>query len=327
MTKLKALKILLIGISLCLSFIGILLSSLYLSFHSEIKAPPVKIKGLWARHAWVGEQKSEEEYKALAQRLLQFNITDVFFHVGPLNGEGKIENKKYPFAPHLLSALKKHYPTLRRQAWIGQLEKKSGGPLNLSDARTMKQIVDTSAHFLELGFDGIHYNIEPIYSGDQRWIELLKRTHQMTRSKGKLLSIAGDEIEPFWTANWWVTWISASAGFWSEAFYREINPHVDQIALMMYDTALPRDWLYAKAVEREVHLMIENIDKPIFIGLPSYEEYRWGFHPDVENLRSGSQGMLQAFNDYQHLPLIGPAIYASWTTDEQEWEEFGKIWN
>ena len=74
------------------------------------------VNGLWARHQWVGETHREGEYRALAERLRQGQISDVFFHVGPLDADGSIPPGRYANAPALLGAMHRLAPGVRAQA-------------------------------------------------------------------------------------------------------------------------------------------------------------------------------------------------------------------
>src|SRR6185437_4460184 len=114
---------------------------------------------LWLEHQWVGEKHSASDYQNLAKQLQKNHITDAYFHVGPLDAEGKIDSSKYPYAKDLLTNLKKDDPNLSIQAWIGQIEKQGGGILDLSSSQVRQNIVGISGQFLKLGFDGIQYDI------------------------------------------------------------------------------------------------------------------------------------------------------------------------
>lgn len=285
---------------------------------------------LWAKHQWVEESHSPDEYKQLATHLKQHEITDIFVHVGPLNAAGHIEPQKYPFAKELLQHLKQEYPSLHIQAWIGQIEAIWGGPLDLSNPTTHTNIIQTAETFLDLGFDGIHYNIEPIYSGDERFLTLLQKTKEVTKGRQKILSIASDETELFRGLGYLTRLLARRAGFWEIEYYQQIAAKVDQIAVMMYDTALPTDWLYGNLVKWETKRLIplSNPKLTVFIGIPTYEESSWGFHPKAENIRSGIRGIQKGLATFEKTALqnVGLAIYAEWTTDQAEWDTYREMW-
>ncbi len=312
--------------------IMIVLGYFYFSHHADIRNPHHSQgkNALWARHQWVGEAHSVEEYTHLATLLQQHEISDVFFHVGPLNAQGRIESRKYPFASDLIRHLKQEYPQIRIQAWIGQVEARGGGPLDLSSPEAQKNILLTAEIFLDLGFDGIHYNIEPIYSGDTRLIELLQKTKEITGARRKLLSFSCDEPELFPGMGYLSRFISRQAGLWTIEYYRQVAGHVDQVAVMMYDTALPTDWLYGHVVKWVTRKLLTELpsDTTTFMGVPSYEDKRWSFHPEAENMSSGLRGIQQGLSSFHSSDLqhFGVAVYAEWTTDADEWRIFAEKW-
>lgn len=286
---------------------------------------------IWIGHKWVGENLQESEYSLLCAKLKNNMISDVFVHVGPLDINGNIEYKKYHNAKEFLIQIKSCVPEIHLQAWIGQVEKKGGGVIDISLPSIRNSILHTSEIFLQIGFDGIHYNIEPIFSGDMNLLDLLQKTHQITKANGKILSIATDEIEPFVFSDFIIRLFSKRAGFWDKDYYLQIAENVDQIAVMMYDTAIPFAWLYAYVVKWQVEKITTLLEGKVllFFGVPTYEEDRWSFHADAENMFSGIRGISMGIEE---IPLsilenkFGIAIYSEWSTDDFEWKIFRTEW-
>lgn len=285
---------------------------------------------VWAAHKWAGEAHSVEDYDELVAGFRRNGITDVYFHVGPLTGEGLVPRAKYRNAPALLSAIRLRNETIRLHAWIGQVERRGGGPLDLSNAGTRANILRSAKRFLNLGFDGIHYNIEPIRSGDRDLLALLDATLAETRPRGKLLSMAADELEPFPGGEYLARLLARQASLWSPAYYREVAARLDQVAVMMYDTVMPFDWLYGSIVAYETWRLssIAGPGTTLFMGVPTAEERRWGFNPDAENMRSGLRGIRIGLHYAGTLEpdYFGAAVYPRWTTDEAEWATWRRDW-
>jgi hypothetical protein len=284
---------------------------------------------VWAEHAWVGTTHDAAAYDALARDLERNGITDVFFHVGPLGADGKIDPALYPNAEALIAALDARMPDLRAQAWIGQKEMRAGGPLDLGDAAVRANIVATASEFLAMGFDGIHYNIEPIVDGDRRLLALLDETRPIVDRTNATLSVATDEIEPFPGARRFVERLVLGAGLWSQGYYAEIAGRVDQVAVMMYDTGIPLPWAYSAVVAWSTPRIWRSIgpDTILFIGVPTYDEDRPGFNAEAENMKSALTGIERAMPRNRGAPRhFGLAIYAQWTTDEKEWAYWRLHW-
>ena len=307
------------------------LTACYLAYTRSPEAPTLSTgpNAAWFAHEWVGAEQSDERYSELAARLTDNRIVDAYFHVGPLQADGTIAPGRYRAATRLLRELYSGAPAIRPQAWIGQVEKSGGGPLDLSRAEVRTVIVATAARFLDLGFAGIHVNIEPS-TGNPHLLELLAEIRDRTAQRRATLSIAADELEPIAGIAWLTRVAGTRAGFWTEAYYRAVLARVDQVAVMMYDTGLPTDWLYGALVKWQT-AAIRAIAGPgvtVYIGVPTYEERRLSFHPGAENMRTALRGIRQGLHDVPPgaRARFGVAIYADWTTDDAEWRQYRANW-
>lgn len=285
----------------------------------------------WLAHRWVGEPVRATAVEGLGRRLQRNGIAEVYVHVGPLEADGTLAPERHRHSAAFVAALRHVAPKVRVLAWIGQKEKGGGGPLDLDDAATRVHIGGTVRELLARGFDGIHLNIEPIRDGDQRFVQVLAVLRGITAAERRLLSVAGDEIEPFTGANRLVAWLTPRGGLWSASYYQQVAWHVDEIALMAYDTAAPWGWAYAKLIEWETKALARTLPESVrlLVGLPTYEERRWSFHPEAENLVSGLTGVRRglASSGASGPQEIGVAVYADWTTDDAKWASFREMWS
>jgi len=99
---------------------------------------------------------------------------------------------------------------------------------------------------------------------------------------------------------------------------------------MMYDTAMPFDWLYGTIVAWETWRLRDIVgpDTTLFMGVPTYEDEHFGFHPAAENMTSALRGIGigLSFDGPPAGPKFGAAIYAGWTTDDKEWSTWRRDW-
>lgn len=279
---------------------------------------------LWAGHTWVGDPHTEDDFVALSQRLRVSGISDVFFHVGPLEGNGTLREDRVPYARSLLEAMRRFAPEVRSQAYLGQVERRGGGPLDLRSSRTRANIAAAAESLLVAGFQGIHYDIEPIYPGDNHFLRLLDVTKRLVRQHGALLSVALEQIEVVPGSQRVVSWVIPRYHDTTLGFLRSVADRVDQLAVMTYDTGLPLDWLYGTHSAWQTCRIGEALAEHVivFIGVPTHEEGSfWGFHPSAENERSGIRGVQKglACLDDKGARRVGIAVFADWTTDEAEW--------
>jgi hypothetical protein len=311
---------------------GVLLIVLAQAWFAWQREPPAyggTANALWARHQWAGEARTEAEYRALADTLARDRITDVFFHVGPLDGDGRIPTARYAHARELLSAMRRLAPSVRAQAYVGQVERAGGGPLDLGDAATRARILDTDRALLAVGFAGIHYDIEPVYPGDRDFLDLLARTHELTRARGRVLSAA---LEQPHFADWEEPVLRAllPQGTYpprpTAAYLRAVAARTDQVAIMTYDTAAPTQALagrqFAVHTERVLSLIGDRVT--VFMGVPTYRPVTaW-----AEDLPTALRGVRQGIAALGHRPRrpYGVAVYADWTTSDRDWATFRRDW-
>ena len=284
--------------------------------------------GIWLRHDWVGRGKTAGDYAQLATTLRELHITDAYFHAGPLRADGSIDRNGILHAPNLLANLRKFAPEIRVQAWLGQVVMAGGGgPLDLSKERVRSRIVATADELLALGFAGINYDLEPIYSGDRTFLDLLHRTKTVTRARGKILSAAVCRPEPVRGLEHAARLFARYPGYWRREYFLRVAAELDQVAVMTYDSAIAVPALYRGMVAWIVRWSIDRGLPDVLIGVPTYEATR-SHYPWVESVGNTLAGLRDGLAgvEKERRAGVGAAIYAEWTTSAKEREEFLNHW-
>ena len=301
---------------------------LALSWAADARAPeqavdPRAPRAVWLTHRWVGEPPDRAALDALAARLEAAGATDVYAHVGPLDADGRVAADLAPHAAAFADALHERLPDLRVQAWLGQVEAGGGGKLDLGDPAVRRGTVRTAERFMREGFDGIHYDIEPIWNGDRDFLALLEETAAMLRRRDGVLSVAGEELPVFPGAERVIRAVIPRYHPWTVAYHRAVARHADQIAVMTYDSAMPLGQFYRRFVARNARVLGRSLPHgtQLLIGVPSYEEWNVGHWP-AENVPNALAGLRRGLarlepSDRQD---VGWALYADWHTDDREWE-------
>lgn len=283
---------------------------------------------LWARHWWIGDEKSSCEYRQLARQIRQLGLTDVFFHAGPLRPDGTVNVDRYRHAKDLVAAMHDLVPGLRVQAYLGQFEGTRPGTddLDLRDADNRGRVVDSARIFLDLGYDGIHYDIEPLMNDDAPFLELFDRTRELTRARGAVLSTAVEEVQA-----------TADSGFDAKpdpshptpAWLRTLADHVDQVAIMTYDSGQKTPEDYERWTEYQTRTVGDLIaDKvTVFMGVPTDKEFS-DAHTAAENAGTGSRGLRRGVAALapDRVKHIGGAIFAEWVSTEDDYATFEREW-
>ncbi|MEU8796931.1 hypothetical protein [Spirillospora sp. NPDC048819] len=302
-------------------------------WQQDPEARGTEANALWARHQWVGEPHTDAEYRALGALLKQNRITDVFFHTGPFESDGTVPASKYRYARQLIEAMREYAPGVRAQAYLGQIRVVDGeGVIDLDDPAVREQVLKTDAAFLDIGFDGIHYDFEPIYPDDDAFMTLMDRTRELTRSRGRLLSVALeqptllDAAQPVYKAL-----IPRKGAVHypprpTADFLRAVADRADQVAIMTYDVSLPTEalagWHYARHTRTTLELIGDRTT--VFMGVPTYRPLmEW-----AEGLPAALRGVRRGIDDLKRPPKrpYGVGVYAGWTTRPDEWARYRAIW-
>jgi hypothetical protein len=291
---------------------------------------------VWLEHAWVGEPHSSGEYDALAAQLAREQIRYVFAHVGPMESDGSIPNGLAPEAATLTSELHARLPGVKVLAWIGQLEVASGEPenttVNLADSHVRSGIVQTALRFVrDRGFDGVHYDIEPITNNNNHFLDLLTET-RAALPDGAILSISAQKWAPNAHIADWAYGLGKADAWWTSYYYYKVAGYVDQLVVMAYNTAMPTENLYSLTVKQETANILTAVRQArhppeVLIGVPTYAGNDFWFHDAAENMGSALQGVTAGLNSsHETAPFVGVAIYRLATTTPAEWASYERHW-
>jgi hypothetical protein len=289
------------------------------------------VNALWAAHTWVGDPHTDAQYQDFAALLERNEISDVFAHAGPLDGDGTVPDGLTSHAAEFITAMHRYAPGVRVQAYLGQIDRRDGGPLDLRDPSIRARIASSATRFIALGFDGIHYDIEPVYSGDQDFLDLLARTRQVTKVRGAVLSVAMEPPELVPGAQRVLGLIFPGHHDPTMNYLRQVALNVDQVAIMTYDTGLPTASLFGADVAWQTERIVKAIgrDVTVFMGVPTYDDGSfWKFHAAAENVSSGVRAVRKGLDRLARSSTqkVGIAIYAEWTTTADEWSAYESAW-
>ncbi|MEO7003235.1 MAG: hypothetical protein ABI068_15585, partial [Ktedonobacterales bacterium] len=217
-----------------------------------------------------------------------------------------------------------------------QIEASSGLPsdevVNLDDSTVRATIATTAARFVQKDdFDGVHYDIEPIRNNNPRFIDLLIATRALLPS-GAMISVSAQK----WAPNAHVADLFYNAGrageWWTTYFYEVVAAHVDQLAVMAYDSAMPTAGAYQLFVKEETQHVLaiaRSVPHPpqVLIGVPTYTGDSTWFHASAENMTSGLNGVVAGLNsDTSTQPFTGVAIYRLAVTSDASWTSYNRNW-
>ncbi|MFF8411724.1 glycoside hydrolase family 18 protein [Streptomyces omiyaensis] len=284
----------------------------------------------WIGHAWVDGRKKDADLQALAERLKGTGIRDLYVHAGPLEHDGTLPADRHPRARWLTDGVHRVLPGVRVQAWLGDVLADEGpNGLRLSDAASRTAVVASARQVLGAGFDGVHFDLEPLQSGDADYLTLLDDLRRTTKAREAVLSVAAHQIDPVPGAHSALGLFGDNGKWWSQEYFGEVARRVDQIAVMSYDTWMPLESLYGGYVAQQTALALEAtpVSTDLLMGLPFFHEDDLGHHEDAETVAAGVRGVrLGLGRTDPGRERFGVALYVDFAEEPADWTAYRTGW-
>ncbi|WP_037869289.1 membrane protein [Streptomyces sp. SPB074] len=285
---------------------------------------------LWIGHAWVDGRKDAGDLDRLVERLRYTGIRDLYVHAGPLEHDGTLPATLHSEAGWLLDGLHARLPRLRVQAWLGDvLDTESPEGLSMADPGTRGAILASARQTLDAGFQGLHFDFEPLHSGDRDYLGLLTRLHTLTAARHAELSVAAHQIDPLPDLHTALGAVSGHEKYWSQSYFGQVARRVDQIAVMSYDTGMPLESLYGGYVAQQTELAL-GVTPPgtdLLMGVPFYHERKPGRRAAAETVpaavRGARFGLARTDRDRTR---FGLALYVDFAATEADWQAYREGW-
>jgi hypothetical protein len=281
--------------------------------------------GIWLQHGWIGDDlwfvhNNKEDKKAyfrdpenirnLAALLHRHHITDVYPHLCPTSRSGAISSVDLKQTELFLDIFK----DFRVMPWVGGVLDAQVFLSSPSWRHNFAQSI-RELFIVHPRLGGIHLNIEPCPSGNKEFLLLLEEVRNSI-PKGRILSVAAYPpptiIHPF------------SEVHWDKAYFGLVAQRADQIAVMMYDTAIRQQKIYQYLMAFWTKEILDwGNSAHILLGVPTYQDLGVGYHdPGVENLENALFGIHAGLLKYKALPANyqGIALYCEWEMDSKKWE-------
>lgn len=288
---------------------------------------------MWIGHAWVGwdqasgkQDKTAADLQGLFALVRSSGIKDLFVHDGPFDLDGTLDPAKSPNARWFVEQVHENLPGVRVQAWLGQVV--GTGVMHLSLPATRARIVDGVRSALALGFDGVHFDFEPVSDGDPDFLSVLTSAHAVTAAAGAKLSVSVPQVEPL--PEWRLpgNMLVGDTHWWSESYLHTVASHVDQVAVMAYDTSLPTAWAYRGYVARETAVALSAVpaDVQLFIGVPAFHTRAWGHWDFAETMTAALRGVRLGEGGGRSAGDFGVALYVDYAATPSDWAAYQADW-
>ncbi|MEV6971788.1 hypothetical protein AB0M47_42490 [Hamadaea sp. NPDC051192] len=281
----------------------------------------------WLGHAWVDGRKSQSDVDDLVAWLRTTGIRDLFVHSGPFNDDGTLDPAVRPRGRWFVDAIHQALPGVRVQAWLGAHP--VPGELDFALASTQANLSTSAAQVLDDGFDGVHYDFEPVVDGDPDLLTVLRQAHEVTRARGAVLSVSAVHTEPWRGMTVGLAMVPTSLALWSAGYLRQVALEVDQVALMAYDTSLPSQAAYAGYVRRVTEAALQAVPEEValFIGIPAYHDEHPFHHRQAETVAAAVRGVRLAMGDTALTREFGVAAYVDFAATAEDWAAYREGWH
>jgi len=281
--------------------------------------------GIWLQHGWLGDDswfqryrkdktlfRNDRKIQSLADLLGNHRVKYVFPHVCPSSPNGEIA----PVDPVQTERFLDHFGEFAVIPWIGGVLDVHCSPESLQwRANFVSSVLDLLKNHPRLA--GVQVNIEPMPAGNPDFLTLLDELRQAMPA-GKILSVATYPPPTLWHP--------FPEGHWEESYFRQVAKRADQLAPMMYDTAIMLPKIYQHLMSGWTSEVLHWAGSTqVLLGIPVYDDAGVGYHfPHVENLQNALAGIHAGLSRYETLPrnYAGVAIYCEWEMDPQEWNYF-----
>ena len=281
---------------------------------------------IWIGHGWLGDDswfernkrnkddfRSKEKISKLFKKLADKKISIVYPHLCPAQFNGRIAPYDTIQTERFLDLAEQY--KIRVIPWVGGILYESARP---GDKKWKKNFFASIKELFEKHprIAGIQINIEPMPSGDREFLQLLEELRSVTGNK--ILSVAAYPPPTKWHQYPNVHW---------EWFYlHQVAARCDQMAVMMYDTAIPLEKFYTNLMigwTRTLAGVSHQKELSLILGVPAYEDAGVGYHyPNAENIASALRGIAAAD---RHEDIDGIALYCEWEMTEEKWQTWQKF--
>jgi hypothetical protein len=300
-----------------------------LSSYGDANAHPFNQdrNAVWIEHRWLEHEIAPGEIEALLDNLGRRGIQYVFPHVIPFDRDGRLPAHSREQMRAFLRVAHARSKAMKVLPWVGGLRvgyrRTRRGTIDLDDLGQRQRIIAECRGLIDEGFDGIHLNIEPVPNGDDAFLALLRALRPAV-GDDKLLSLSAIRPSPFGVP-------IAPNFFWSTDYYARVAGAVDQLVVMGYDTGLPTSALYRRymsyTADAATGTLKSHSRARVLLGVPTYDGTGLMHRGDVETLENALLGIVAGLRGSGAGGTIeGVALYAYWTTDDDEWRTYERLW-
>lgn len=283
---------------------------------------------VWLEHRWLEKPQTAEDMERVLSTLAQRGVHYVYPHLIPFDRDGRLPQHDREQMRAFLAAARRAAPGMKVLPWVGGLRagyrRTRSGTLDLGNLGQRQRIMAECRGLIDEGFDGLHINVEPVNDGNVEFLALL-RALRTAVGEDHLISISAIRPGP-------LALPLAPNFLWSLDYYARVATIADQVVVMAYDTGLPTPGLYRRYVSYAAGAVTRtlagsHLRARVLMGVPTYDETGLMHRARVESPENALLGIVAGLRGVGGGGTFeGVALYAGWTTDDNEWAVYDRVW-
>lgn len=267
----------------------------------------------WISVDWTSERVDERKVAALAQNVIERDIRYLYPFTTYVRENDF--SPSYTYAEEFVTTFKNHNDRTLLLAWVGVPLKRTGevgidGWTELQNEDERKRIVGFVTKLVTgAGFDGVHLNVETVWSGDEHYLLLLDEMKQAL-GEGYIISISGHSWRGTET-------VDENDYRWDSKYYRAVGERTDQVVAMTYDSMATDVSEYENWLQEQMMGIAESVsqtDTELLYGLSISREQTLTHDPKIENMENSLKGICSGERNVE-----GIAVYAAWEAEAEDW--------
>ncbi len=308
----------------------------------EEVAPP---NGIWIGPQWTYDAALDTgAVIALTDRLHVNGIGTVYAYVSALNFDntwaGRSQEESFGSVEtavrEFVRLFRLTYPTARLYAWLEVPASAPGIASRLDNGVVQQRIAEFAARAVsQLGFDGVHLNIQPVADGDEGFLDVIRAVRTQIGTDA-VISVA---VSPDWTPlgdEMPLPPLIEPGTVWSDEYKQNVALLADEVVVMAFNStfndssaSIPAHYSQWMAYQVTTYADIgAEVGTGVIIGVPAYAAALPQHDPQIENLESALAGVRLGLGQAgdNAIAIQGVAIFAEWGMGEADWTRFNILW-
>lgn len=275
----------------------------------------------WLRQDWLWHTNDEFQQRDLFARLSAQGVRTIFVEVGALQRDGALPPFNLAAVRRLANAAFLGGSGVQVYAWLTD-RTANGQRLDPWDPVVRDNVAAAALRLTDAGFHGVLLTPERVPDGDLGWLRLLQEVRLLLPASARVASSGNmifGVVDPI---------------LWSPSYYGEVARQVNDLVAMGYDSLAHPNMLHRHIKPSRAREVLEaartaNPDVQVWFSLPTYEEPYLIMNPWSASLEDALDRLnltMALIPQEIRETAQGVALLTEWTTSEQEWGHYRRIW-